>query len=76
MTVKNESNIFVRSEKRTLANSVMNFSKYLGVGSLTMISAFIMAGSPAIKVRQAGFSLFSKFGAAVETVVAVNPCFF
>jgi hypothetical protein len=49
MTVKKESNIFVRSENLTLANSVMNFSKYRGVGSVTMISAFIMAGSPATK---------------------------
>jgi hypothetical protein len=45
MTVKNEINIFVRSENRTLANRAMNFSKYRGVGSVTMISAFIMAGS-------------------------------
>jgi hypothetical protein len=45
MTVKKESKIFVRNEKRMLANRVMNFSMYLGTGSLAMSSALIIVVS-------------------------------
>ena len=43
ITVKKESIIYDRSESRMPAKRSMNFFIYLGVGSLAMSSAFIVA---------------------------------